>query len=47
MKPGDRVRAGQPLGELPEGALGALVHAPFDATVAAVEGGAVTLARAP
>ncbi len=47
VKPGDRVRRGQPLGELPQGALGAIVHAPFDATVGAVDAAAVTLARTP
>jgi Na+-translocating ferredoxin:NAD+ oxidoreductase RnfC subunit len=33
---GERVRAGQVVGEPPAGALGALLHAPVDATVRAV-----------
>jgi Na+-translocating ferredoxin:NAD+ oxidoreductase RnfC subunit len=36
VKPGDRVEAGQPLGQIPSGALGAPVHAPFSARVVAV-----------
>jgi Na+-translocating ferredoxin:NAD+ oxidoreductase RnfC subunit len=36
VRPGERVSAGQPLGEVPEKALGAILHAPFDATVAEV-----------
>jgi Na+-translocating ferredoxin:NAD+ oxidoreductase RnfC subunit len=34
VKAGDRVKAGQVLGEIPAGQLGALIHAPFAATVA-------------
>lgn len=36
VKPGDRVEAGQPLGRVPEKALGAVVHAPFAAKVVSV-----------
>ena len=36
VRRGDRVDAAQPLGELPEKALGAVVHAPFAASVAEV-----------
>jgi Na+-translocating ferredoxin:NAD+ oxidoreductase RnfC subunit len=43
VKPGDRVRQGQPLTSLPDKTLGALVHAPADATVASVDEQAVTL----
>lgn len=45
VKPGDRVLAGQPLGAVPEGALGAIIHAPFAATVSAVTEGRVILTR--
>jgi Na+-translocating ferredoxin:NAD+ oxidoreductase RnfC subunit len=37
VRPGERVSAGQPLGEVPSGQLGAPIHAPFDAAVEAVE----------
>jgi Na+-translocating ferredoxin:NAD+ oxidoreductase RnfC subunit len=33
VKAGDRVRAGQPLGQVPEGSLGAVVHAPLNGVV--------------
>jgi Na+-translocating ferredoxin:NAD+ oxidoreductase RnfC subunit len=36
VKPGDRVEAGQPLGQIPAKALGAIVHAPFSAKVVSV-----------
>lgn len=36
VRPGDTVRAGEVLGEVPEGALGAPVHAPCDARVVSV-----------
>jgi Na+-translocating ferredoxin:NAD+ oxidoreductase RnfC subunit len=45
VKPGDRVRAGQPIGEIPEKALGAPIHAPFDATVEAVTDQHIILTR--
>ncbi|SMC22051.1 Na+-translocating ferredoxin:NAD+ oxidoreductase RNF, RnfC subunit [Desulfacinum hydrothermale DSM 13146] len=37
VKPGDRVTAGQPVGAVPQGALGACVHAPISGVVAAVD----------
>lgn len=45
VKPGDRVAAGQALGELPAGALGALIHAPFAATVTTVGPDRICLTR--
>jgi Na+-translocating ferredoxin:NAD+ oxidoreductase RnfC subunit len=45
VRAGERVRAGQPLGEIPDGALGAVLHAPCDARVEAVDEGHVVLAR--
>lgn len=45
VKPGDKVAAGQVLGELPANALGALIHAPFAATVTAVTDDRITLTR--
>jgi cobalamin reductase len=45
VRAGERVRAGQALGELPGGALGALIHAPCDATVASVGDGHIVLSR--
>ena len=36
VKPGERVAAGQPLGEIPSQALGAIVHAPYDGRVTEV-----------
>ncbi|GIX50386.1 MAG: hypothetical protein KatS3mg132_580 [Limisphaera sp.] len=36
VRPGERVHAGQVIGEPPEGALGALLHAPVQATVRTV-----------
>jgi Na+-translocating ferredoxin:NAD+ oxidoreductase RnfC subunit len=46
VQTGDRVRAGQALGELPAQALGAILHAPFDATVTAVTPDRIDLSRA-
>jgi Na+-translocating ferredoxin:NAD+ oxidoreductase RnfC subunit len=46
VQPGERVRAGQALGGIPAGSLGAIIHAPFDAIVAAVGGGGIALERA-
>lgn len=42
---GDRVSAGQPLTAIPAGQLGAIIHAPFAATVAELGATAVALAR--
>jgi Na+-translocating ferredoxin:NAD+ oxidoreductase RnfC subunit len=42
---GERVVAGQLLGEIPEGSLGARVHASIDGTVTAVTPEAVTIRR--
>ncbi|MBM3878252.1 MAG: NADH dehydrogenase subunit [Verrucomicrobia bacterium] len=36
VKPGDRVQAGQALGQIPPNALGAVIHAPFAGRVASV-----------
>ena len=47
VKAGDRVQAGQPLGELPANALGAILHAPMDATVTEVTEQRILLARIP
>jgi Na+-translocating ferredoxin:NAD+ oxidoreductase RnfC subunit len=41
VKPGDRVTAGQPLGSVPEGQLGAIIHAPCAAEVVAVNGSVI------
>lgn len=46
VKAGDRVRAGQPLGQVPEKALGAILHAPFAGTVTAVTEDRIHLSRA-
>ena len=46
VKAGDRVRAGQPLGAIPDKALGAIIHAPFAATVTAVTEDRIHLSRA-
>ena len=46
VKAGDRVRAGQPLGAVPEKALGAIIHAPFAATVTAITEDCIHLSRA-
>ena len=45
VRVGDRVRAGQALGEIPAKALGAIIHAPFDATVAEVTSQQIILTR--
>jgi len=45
VKKGDIVRAGQPLGEIPNGALGAVLHAPLAGTVADVTGTRILLTR--
>ncbi len=45
VQPGDKVKAGQCLGELPAKALGALIHAPFPATVTAVTAHSIFLKR--
>jgi Na+-translocating ferredoxin:NAD+ oxidoreductase RnfC subunit len=47
VKAGDRVKAGQPLGEVPANALGAILHAPADATVREVTEQRILLTRAP
>ena len=44
VRAGERVRAGQPLGEVPAGELGAPIHAPIDGVVESV-GAEVVLAR--
>ena len=44
---GERVQAGQALGKVPEGALGAIVHAPFAGTVRSVTAESVVLTRNP
>jgi Na+-translocating ferredoxin:NAD+ oxidoreductase RnfC subunit len=41
VKPGDRVAAGQPMGSVPEGQLGAIIHAPCAAEVVTVNGSIV------
>jgi len=41
VRAGDRVRAGQPLGEIPAGQLGAIIHAPATALVESVNGSIV------
>ncbi len=46
VRPGETVSAGQPLGRVPDGALGAPVHAPFAARVVAVND-RVVLERIP
>ena len=45
VKKGDMVRAGQPIGEIPKDALGAIIHAPFSGTVTAVTGDRIILER--
>jgi Na+-translocating ferredoxin:NAD+ oxidoreductase RnfC subunit len=45
VKAGERVRAGQMIGQIPEKALGAPIHAPLDATVEAVNGQHIILTR--
>lgn len=45
VKAGDRVTAGQVIGEIPEGSLGARIHASIDGTVSEVTPAAVTICR--
>lgn len=45
VKEGEQVRAGQLIGEIPEGSLGARIHASIDGTVTAVTPEAVTIRR--
>ena len=45
VKAGDRVTDGQPLGAIPEKALGAMIHAPFAGTIDEVTSTHVTLTR--
>ncbi len=45
VRPGERVTAGQPLGAIAEKALGAIIHAPFAATVSEVSDRHVVLTR--
>ena len=46
MNAGERVAAGQPVGKLPEKALGAILHAPFAGTVTEVKEDRIVLSRA-
>ena len=45
VKPGETVRAGQVIGEIPEGKLGAVVHASISGLVKDVKNGVVTIER--
>jgi len=45
VKAGDRVTDGQPLGAIPEKALGAMIHAPFAGTIDEVTSTHITLTR--
>jgi Na+-translocating ferredoxin:NAD+ oxidoreductase RnfC subunit len=45
VKPGDLVNAGQVLGGLPDKALGAVIHAPFNARVTEVTAQHIVLNR--
>jgi len=45
VRAGDTVTAGQPLGAIPEKALGAIIHAPFAGTVGEVTATSITLNR--
>lgn len=45
VKAGDAVRAGQLIGEIPEGSLGARIHASIDGTVSEVTAAAITIRR--
>jgi Na+-translocating ferredoxin:NAD+ oxidoreductase RnfC subunit len=45
VKTGDFVKAGQPVSEPAPNALGAIIHAPFEAKVTAVESDCITLIR--
>lgn len=45
VRVGERVRAGQALGAIPDKALGAIIHAPFDATVSQITDHQLILTR--
>ncbi len=45
VRSGDRVKAGQPVGNAPDKSLGAMIHAPFDATVTEANDNHVILTR--
>ena len=45
VKVGDTVKAGQPISEPAPNALGAIIHAPFAATVSAVAADRITLTK--
>jgi Na+-translocating ferredoxin:NAD+ oxidoreductase RnfC subunit len=45
VRTGERVTAGQPLGAIEERALGAIIHAPFAATVAEITDRHIVLTR--
>jgi Na+-translocating ferredoxin:NAD+ oxidoreductase RnfC subunit len=45
VKNGDKVKIGQPLGEIPANSLGAIVHAPFSGEVKAVTEASVIIER--
>jgi len=45
VKEGDTVKKGDLIGEIPEGALGARIHASIDGVVTSVEGGVVKISR--
>lgn len=45
VRAGESVRAGQPLGEIPDQSLSAIIHAPFDAKVAEVTPQHIILTR--
>ncbi len=45
VQAGDKVKTGQIIGEVPAGALGAILHAPFAGTVTAVSADAISLTR--
>jgi Na+-translocating ferredoxin:NAD+ oxidoreductase RnfC subunit len=47
VRAGDRVQAGQPIGEVPANALGAILHAPFAGTITAVTPDCLHLSRVP
>ena len=47
VRAGDRVKPGQQIGEIPEGSLGAVIHAPFGAVVNAVTAEHILLERQP
>jgi Na+-translocating ferredoxin:NAD+ oxidoreductase RnfC subunit len=46
VQPGARVQAGQRVGEVPDKALGAMLHAPFAGTVTEVKADRIVLTRA-